>query len=448
MSNNADEQGKGSAMDGTGAAPLVEAEGQVDPLSSPVLGTGPVLYTKLTDDDVLLGRGKRSYNHEGNVRFRKFVLELADSYSKNDNKAHRKALAQQVVNRVARNGGKFLRQVEDERGKASGMFEGVPPPIVRTKVKQALRDMAAGMDAAKKARGTNMSGNQASGPNNVDLASPGQIFPHYTLANAASFLAPSFSTGGAQPGNEYSRLLQIAALQQRIQEREQAAMFMTALEQQRSMQMAQLVELHRTAGIDGAGLTPEQQELLRGLGAGPLVNATAPSALMGNPLSLHSVLLQPPSNVNHSLHGNNMFAGNIHHHQPFASLPSVSAQLGGQLNAFPNLVSGLGQGNILQNQVAASLATDAAQNIAASEPGLPSFTLDHPQASLNAVTAPPPASHVDGAIQGFGMTMTPGTDNDSPSQNGVQKIEESSEESSKSEATKGIDSVSQDATSC
>lgn len=96
------------------------------------------------EDDVLFGRGKGAYSHEGNVQFRKFVIERSTSYRQNGNKSFRRALAREVIKEVERSGGKFLRPfVRKASTKESPLlYEIVPASLILTKVKQALRDMS------------------------------------------------------------------------------------------------------------------------------------------------------------------------------------------------------------------------------------------------------------------------------------------------------------------
>lgn len=100
--------------------------------------------TKVDECDVLLGRGKRSYNHSGNLRFRDLVVKFAPDYQASQSKPQRKAMAVEIMNAVERSGGKFLKPVDSDKanqGALAGRWEIVPKHIVRTKVKQALRDM-------------------------------------------------------------------------------------------------------------------------------------------------------------------------------------------------------------------------------------------------------------------------------------------------------------------
>lgn len=111
------------------------------------------------DDDVLMGRGKRSYNHEGNVRFRALVAERASSYFETQSKKVRRDIAKQIMARIEKNGGKFLRPTSTNDG-----WEITPNSIVLTKVKQALRDTASGLFNSAEQRGDGSEPRATAGP--------------------------------------------------------------------------------------------------------------------------------------------------------------------------------------------------------------------------------------------------------------------------------------------
>eukprot|EP00554_Chaetoceros_debilis_P014659 CAMPEP_0194127348 /NCGR_PEP_ID=MMETSP0150-20130528/60474_1 /TAXON_ID=122233 /ORGANISM="Chaetoceros debilis, Strain MM31A-1" /LENGTH=203 /DNA_ID=CAMNT_0038821269 /DNA_START=651 /DNA_END=1259 /DNA_ORIENTATION=- len=65
----------------------------------------------LRDCDVLFGRGKRSYQHKGNERFRKVVDELKPLYAEQTDQAGKKQVSIRVMETVHAYGGKFLQIV-------------------------------------------------------------------------------------------------------------------------------------------------------------------------------------------------------------------------------------------------------------------------------------------------------------------------------------------------
>lgn len=92
------------------------------------------------ENDVLLGRHKQAYNHVGNRLFRTMVAEEAAAYFHNRNKKHRRAVANKIIKKIAKNDGRFLEQQKD------GSWKVPCENAIRAKVKQALRDAAANLN--------------------------------------------------------------------------------------------------------------------------------------------------------------------------------------------------------------------------------------------------------------------------------------------------------------
>ena len=100
----------------------------------------PEPFSISSQHDVLLGRGKRYYEHLGNVRFRYWVASRAEQYNSTSSVAEKKQLTSEVVELVKQAGGRFLKddnhagweQVDDEtaRLKVSHVFRNL-----RTKAK-------------------------------------------------------------------------------------------------------------------------------------------------------------------------------------------------------------------------------------------------------------------------------------------------------------------------
>ena len=85
--------------------------------------------------DVLLGRGKSIHMHHGNIEFRRLIKERSIRYATNTAINGRDDLAWEVIDAIEDMGGRFLRPIHN-----SANWEKCPHAIVRTKVKQALRD--------------------------------------------------------------------------------------------------------------------------------------------------------------------------------------------------------------------------------------------------------------------------------------------------------------------
>ena len=87
-------------------------------------------------DDVICGRGKKSYNHVGNERFRQRVLTFLDEYSRAKSKLDKSAVLSKVVSEVRQNSprGGFIKQ------DANGVWFEVGDFLAREKTSQAFRD--------------------------------------------------------------------------------------------------------------------------------------------------------------------------------------------------------------------------------------------------------------------------------------------------------------------
>lgn len=90
-------------------------------------------YFKVTDADVLLGRGGAINVHKGNVRFHEYKRELQPMYFAAEKKQDRTPIAQALADRIQDQGGKFLEK--DEKG-----WYKVHKHRARDKCSQALRE--------------------------------------------------------------------------------------------------------------------------------------------------------------------------------------------------------------------------------------------------------------------------------------------------------------------
>ena len=86
--------------------------------------------------DVLLGRGKLIHTHPGNILYRKAIKARSRLYQREENQGGKQEIAVEVIQEVRDRGGRFLRPSGD-----NGNWEECPGSVVRTKVKQALRDI-------------------------------------------------------------------------------------------------------------------------------------------------------------------------------------------------------------------------------------------------------------------------------------------------------------------
>lgn len=239
----------------------------------------PVVYTEVREDDVLLGRGKKFYNNRGNVRFRKLVLDRACAY-KQKNIAYRRALARDIISVVARNGGKFLRSIEpsssDLGESPSQKWQDVPPAMVVTKVKQALRDLSARIPDDQQPRPLATTDKQSTfppTPKSLLLSMPRTGKSSRPSSFASSVLPSSQPQLSGDDGlfqpllppqliaqdSEHSRLLaQIASLEHDIQQRQQRERMLQLMDQQTKLRC---VLDQSAARLPGGDLTLLQRAL-------------------------------------------------------------------------------------------------------------------------------------------------------------------------------------------
>ena len=88
-----------------------------------------------TDNDVLLGRGGATNAHEGNKRFRQYVLKIQPTYIAMQSRAKKSLISQSIVDQVKSAGGRFLKQ-------ADGEWVVVSDFVAAKKASQALRENA------------------------------------------------------------------------------------------------------------------------------------------------------------------------------------------------------------------------------------------------------------------------------------------------------------------
>lgn len=89
------------------------------------------------EHDVLCGRGRKCFNHPGNVKFREIVQSFLPQYSKAMTKLEKSYILSDVVEKVRKNSGigGFIKKNEDGRWYEVGDF------LAREKTSQAFRDV-------------------------------------------------------------------------------------------------------------------------------------------------------------------------------------------------------------------------------------------------------------------------------------------------------------------
>jgi hypothetical protein len=148
-------------------------------------------------NDVLFGRGNTVNNHEGNIRFRMLALERLIEYSSCRNNRTKNAIARQIVDGVARLGGRFLRKAGVEENSPTDEPLGwmiVDEEAVLAKVKQTFRD-----HMAESRRRQAIARAQPPGALALELSTAEQIFQdhmaasrrRHVIAMAPTILQPS-----------------------------------------------------------------------------------------------------------------------------------------------------------------------------------------------------------------------------------------------------------------
>ncbi|CAB9529942.1 expressed unknown protein [Seminavis robusta] len=89
---------------------------------------------KILPNDVLCGRGKESFNHVGNRKFRDIVANVIPGYITATARSVKSDIVMSIVRRVHENGGRFLKQDDNE------VWYVMKPSQCREKVGHAIRD--------------------------------------------------------------------------------------------------------------------------------------------------------------------------------------------------------------------------------------------------------------------------------------------------------------------
>ena len=93
-----------------------------------------ISHRSITQQDVLLGRGYVSNNHEGNQYFRRMVASMASKY-KSCSKSDKADIANSIVDNIRQRGGRFLAPIPNSQS-----WDIVEGRVIRRKTSRALRD--------------------------------------------------------------------------------------------------------------------------------------------------------------------------------------------------------------------------------------------------------------------------------------------------------------------
>jgi hypothetical protein len=64
--------------------------------------------------DVLCGRGRRCFQHDGNVNYRDMVAKYSEVYQKTNSRTEKSRIVNAIVDSLGRNGSRFLKQHEED----------------------------------------------------------------------------------------------------------------------------------------------------------------------------------------------------------------------------------------------------------------------------------------------------------------------------------------------
>lgn len=101
--------------------------------------------SSINPSDVLSGRGKLSFNHAGNKRFRDLVNGSVDRYNETTTRLEKATVVNFVVEEIRASGGRFLR-----RDETAGAWHAFNYAQCREKTGHAIRDATCSVEARKK----------------------------------------------------------------------------------------------------------------------------------------------------------------------------------------------------------------------------------------------------------------------------------------------------------
>mmetsp|Transcript_13881 Transcript_13881/g.33357 ORF Transcript_13881/g.33357 Transcript_13881/m.33357 type:complete len:293 (-) Transcript_13881:310-1188(-) len=112
----------------------------IQPNQSVVTPKSAVRKSFIAPDDVLMGRGARATENEGNVRFRQVVRSRLREYLTAPRRQEKDQIAREILAIVKSRNGRFLRKVESMDDSQASDYAVVQDDVALLKVKQALRD--------------------------------------------------------------------------------------------------------------------------------------------------------------------------------------------------------------------------------------------------------------------------------------------------------------------
>ncbi|CAB9515420.1 expressed unknown protein [Seminavis robusta] len=104
----------------------------------------PNIDVTINPSDVLCGRGKSSFTHAGNRRFRDAVTSAIDEYNNSESRLAKSRVVQRIVENIKGGGGRFLK-----KERSTGQWVELDTKSCRDKVGHAIRDAANLIEARK-----------------------------------------------------------------------------------------------------------------------------------------------------------------------------------------------------------------------------------------------------------------------------------------------------------
>lgn len=101
--------------------------------------------TEIEATDVLCGRGKTSFNHIGNRRFRDIIANSVEDYHTAKSRLEKSMVVHRIVEQVKKVKGRFLKQ-----DRFSGRWYELDERQAKEKVGHAIRDATSSVDPKKK----------------------------------------------------------------------------------------------------------------------------------------------------------------------------------------------------------------------------------------------------------------------------------------------------------
>lgn len=142
-------------------------------------------------NDVLCGRGKTSFNHSGNRRFRHIISQSIDEYRAASSKWEKSLVAARLVSVIHSSGGRFLKQKKDNEDE----WYELSSSESKSKVSHAIRDAIAATKPSR--RMSSSSSNSSSKPSSAPSSSCSSKLMDDSSSNTAATAPMDDSSDGS-----------------------------------------------------------------------------------------------------------------------------------------------------------------------------------------------------------------------------------------------------------